>query len=100
MRKLEMKHACMNKKQLKLMNLMRPKKKKLKSALKEEIKKEQKLLKVINFFFKKRKNKRTIRKKKTRNKMWGRLGKLNKEFRDIRVHNKNNKKMSKYILRM
>ena len=29
--------------------------------------------------------------------MWGRLGKLNKEFRDIRVHNK---KMSKYILRM
>ena len=32
--------------------------------------------------------------------MWGRLGKLNKEFRDIRVHNKNNKKMSKYILRM
>ena len=50
-----MKHACMNKKQLKLMNLMRPKKKKLKSALKEEIKKEQKLLKAIKFFLKKEK---------------------------------------------
>ena len=45
-----MKHVCMSKTQLKLMNLMRPEKKKLKSALKEESKKEQKLLKVINFF--------------------------------------------------
>lgn len=50
-----MKHVCMSKTQLKLMNLMRPEKKKLKSALKEESKKEQKLLKVINFFLKKEK---------------------------------------------
>lgn len=74
--------------------------KEVKERIERRNQKRTKVAESNKLFFKKRKNKRTIQKKKTRNKMWGRLGKLNKEFRDIRVHNKNNKKMSKYILRM
>ena len=74
--------------------------KEVKERIERRNQKRTKVAESNKLFFKKRKNKRTIRKKKTRNKMWGRLGKLNKEFRDIRVHNKNKTKMSKYILRM
>ena len=49
MRKFEIKHVCMSKSQLKLMNLMMLKKKKLRSALKKESEKEGRLPKITNF---------------------------------------------------
>ena len=55
MRKLEMKHVSVNKNQLRLMILMKMRKKKLKTGLKNECKKEERLLKITSSLRKRKK---------------------------------------------
>ena len=72
--------------------------KEVKERIERRNQKRTKVAESNKLFFKKKKKQEDNKEKEK--KMWGRLGKLNKEFRDIRVHNKNKTKMSKYILRM
>ena len=60
MRKSEMKHVCMSKTQLKLMNLMRPEKKEVKERIERRKQKRTKVAESNKLFFKKRKNKRVF----------------------------------------
>ena len=79
------------------MILMKLTRKWSKGALKNENEKEQKWLKITNFWKKKKKQEENKEKEKA---MWKRLGELNQEFKDIKENKKKSKKISKSILKM
>ena len=78
-----MKHMFMNKNLLRLMILMKLKRKKLRKGLKNENKEEERLLKITNFWKKRKTQEEDQDKEKA---MWEQLGELNQEFRDIKQY--------------
>ena len=95
MKVFTMKHLFMNKYQQKSMSLTRLRKKKLKRALRKENKKEERLLKIMNF----KKKKKQQENKKNEKELWNQLKELNQEFKDIKEHKKTLKKCQKRYLR-